>query len=939
MKNIESLLSEAMRVDALLDFSERYLAHLPHEVSGKPLRMKPETLGEHMELVLQSAEQICKMNGLFSVIERLIDKTASELGFSDLDQAIANIKEIFINTIVFHDFGKVNEHFQVDRMKNGDPFFKGRFPQLFSPKHGHSELGAYIFLVYHLEKYNQFNNSEEEENDNVKLSALTILFSNSILLHHSPNLLQPTERVSKSQFLKCWKQLKKYLKLYKDFPEADITIEYFENLKVIFEQFEQKSSEFALFALLRLNFSLLTAADYLATGRYTYGLTLEDEKDWGVLSEEQRHRIIWAAENEKIYNKEAYHLFRQGAYQFQNPQEQNENNLNLLRKEMSVMVLQELNTHKDKRLFYLEAPTGGGKTNLSMLAVTEMLRANPELNKVFYVFPFTTLITQTHKSIKETLRLEDKEIALLHSKVGFQTKSEVESGESEEEREDGLYGNRRLDFLQNLFALYPIMLVTHVRFFDILKSNGKEESYLMHRLANSIVVLDELQSYNPKHWDKMMYMLDQYGKYFNIRFILMSATLPRLDNIQAVRDAAKIDGTEIPEVVDLLPNPRQYFVNPNFKGRVRFNFELMRDKGEITEEELAKLVIEKSRERAYRTSSEGRVFTIVEFIFKKTATAFKEEIKKLEPFFDHIFVLSGTILESRRRQIIYFLKQNRKTRGMKVLLITTQVVEAGVDIDMDLGFKNISLIDSDEQLAGRVNRNVGKEDCEVYLFRLNKPDILYGKDLRYKITRELPVDFHQNILESKDFTVLYERVFTEIDKRNESPLFENFKDNYLGHLKKLNFPKIHREFQLIEQDSLSVFVPIQLPVKIENENGEMEDFFSKFELKFLEESRVFSQEDIYVDGAEVWALYRRIMESPDDDFIAKKIERKAIQGILAKFTFSIFNAEKTRNSLAEFSNPELGFENYFYLSEHQRVYDIESGLMESKFNDPENFIL
>lgn len=73
--------------------------------------------------------------------------------------------------------------------------------------------------------------------------------------------------------------------------------------------------------------------------------------------------------------------------------------------------------------------------------------------------------------------------------------------------------------------------------------------------------------------------------------------------------------------------------------------------------------------------------------------------KKMEPFFDEVFLLSGTILEPRRREIINELK-NPLSRKKNILLITTQVVEAGVDIDMDLGFKNISLIDSDEQLAG-----------------------------------------------------------------------------------------------------------------------------------------------------------------------------------------------------------------------------------------------
>ena len=79
------------------------------------------------------------------------------------------------------------------------------------------------------------------------------------------------------------------------------------------------------------------------------------------------------------------------------------------------------------------------------------------------------------------------------------------------------------------------------------------------------------------------------------------------------------------------------------------------------------------------------------------------------------------------------------------MLITTQVVEAGVDIDMDLGFKNISLIDSDEQLAGRVNRNACKVGCEVYLFRLDNASVLYGKDKRYQMVGNKFLSVNMNV--------------------------------------------------------------------------------------------------------------------------------------------------------------------------------------------------
>src|SRR5690606_27921607 len=129
--------------------------------------------------------------------------------------------------------------------------------------------------------------------------------------------------------------------------------------------------------------------------------------------------------------------------------------------------------------------------------------------------------------------------------------------------------------------------------------------------------------------------------------------------------------------------------------------------------EIAYKLLEESKIYAEKDFGEakpkGSVYTIIELIFKKTASEFYDLIRNND-FFDEIFVLSGTILPHRRKYIVNFLK-NKINRTKKILLITTQVVESGVDIDMDLGFKDRSLIDSDEQLAGRINRNVNKREC------------------------------------------------------------------------------------------------------------------------------------------------------------------------------------------------------------------------------------
>ncbi|MEQ1746968.1 MAG: CRISPR-associated helicase Cas3' [Saprospiraceae bacterium] len=933
MKPLSVLLGEAMRVEEnLLTNAEKYLAHIPKP--GDPTDKKEETLGEHMDLVLKHARNICALHGLDDTVERLVGQVVNLLKFDSPEQAADWVLAFFVNTIAFHDFGKVNEHFQTKRMQNDDALFRGDFPEIFTPCSGHSDLGGYIFSVYHLEKIRTEVHSAEDQK---KLSVLALLFCNTILLHHSPRLKQPQVRVAGSQFLKFRAQLGGYLQIYKGFPAVEVSEKYFLNIEGVLNMFGQKPTDFTLFALLRLNFSLLTASDYLATWHYGYGSGPENEKDWGVLSEAQQAALRQAARTSKDYNARAYEHFESGNYAFQHPIEASEDNLNTLRTEMAVEVLQQLAAHPAQRIFYLEAPTGGGKTNLSMLAVAELLRANPELNKVFYVFPFTTLITQTHKAIRETLQLGDDDIALLHSRAGFQTLKEADAKQNAEEKEDGTYGSRRRDFLQNLFVLYPFSLVTHIRFFDILKSKNKDDIYLMHRLANSVVVLDELQSYPPKQWDKMLYLLDQYSRFFNIRFILMSATLPRLDKIEAV---GRVSG-HLPEVVDLLPRPERYFQNPNFKGRVQFKFDLLENReADIALPELAEVVLTKSRQRA--AANDGRVFTIVEFIFKKSATEFWtviDGLEKQEAFFgENIFVLSGTILESRRREIIAFLKRNRKTPGLKVLVITTQVVEAGVDIDMDMGFKNVSLIDSDEQLAGRVNRNVSKHDCAVYLFKINEPYVLYGSDLRHEVTRNLPPAFHRDILETKNFGKLYERVFAEIEKLNKSEMIENFEQDYLGLVQKLDFPEVDDKFKIIDQPTLSVFVPVLLPVEIENEKGEPEPFFNGFELMFLEHAAIYKKGDPAVDGAQVWKLYREIvlnMEKPSD-YVSSKIKQKTLQGILSKFTFSLFESKKNWLGLRSYCDENDCFENYFYLTRHYDLYDLKAGLGESKLKEPDN---
>ena len=928
MPSLKTYFERTLRVDQLLQNAPHYLAHLPGVAFTNSTAC--ETLSEHADKVLEYAQTLCEVHRLDAVVDRLLLAATKPFHHQVLLQDC--IKEAFVGTIAFHDFGKINPHFQWEKMKN--IHFRGRHPELMQPKHAHSALGAYLYLSYFLEKFvevKQFSAGEREW-----LVAVLILFADCIIEHHSPRIRRPDKRLKKAIFDQAWEQWTLFLQPY-GFKDSQLlkALAAPDNLRYFYDSFTDEEN-FPLFALIRLNFSLLTGADNLATSDY---MKQGEMKDFGLIDVELRTRLLQNIRRTEGYNAAAFANADDPHWQPPDATERSNDNLNGLRAQMAVEAIRQIRqitrSNPDQRLFYLEAPTGGGKTNLSMLTAAEILRLCPGVNKIFYVFPFTTLITQTHRSVAKIFGLAEHEVGLLHSKAGFRKR------ENENEDHEATYGREWKNDLHLQFAQFPVCLLTHVRFFNLLKSQQKQAIYPMHRLADSIVIIDELQSYPPTEWDKTLYFIEQYSQYFNIRFILMSATLPRIDRL----NISQLNRTPF---VDLLPDPRRYFLNDNFRKRVRFRFDLLVNSANPTEkrtvdlDELAAFVVKHSRE--YAADHGGRVFAMIEFIFKRSASEFKMIIKGDESwssFFDYLLVLSGTILEPRRREIINFLKRNAD-RSIKVLLITTQVVEAGVDIDMDLGFKNISLIDSDEQLAGRINRNLKKETCDVFLFKTNEPGVLYRKDLRFQVTRDrISIDQHRKILEDKDFEQLYNEVLPKIDGINALQGIENFNSKYLPAVRQLDFQEIDLGFKLIDADNLSIFVPIELPIAVEGLiDGKTEALFDQTELDFLAKNEVHPNDLTHVSGYEVWGLYRNFLRAEREmDFFDKRIGKKILQGILAKFTFSIFRSTQIETRLLPFIDVEASLDSYLCMhADYHEIYDYETGLMEGKLDSAESRI-
>ena len=855
-------------VNTVITNAEKYYAHID---GTKSL----ETLVEHIDLVLEYARKI--------VIKQNIDKVIDKLCFSVIsgNKEVANyIKLLFAAAIAYHDLGKINPNFQVEKMGNNQ-FEKLRL----SIGSQHSVLSSFLYLHFFGQNIN--SNSSFSKESKILLFALIYLFCYPILKHHSSALGNETNFSSE-----LFKELFQFLQSSNvSLPEVASQKLLTESVRWIRQLDESKS--FALFALLKLNYSLLTASDYYATNEYMADIKVHD---FGLIDDELRVKIRQNFRTKKFYNRDLFLRFKEIQNKpFNELQEKSEANLNCLRQKLNAEVISTLRENPDNPWYYIEAPTGAGKTNLSLACIAELLQTDKSLNKVFYVFPFTTLITQTFAGIRETIGLDKNEMIQLHSKAGFHTKEEITDGE---------YGKEKRLHLDNLFVNYPFCVTSHIRFFDILKGNNKESNYLLHRLCNSIVVIDELQTYNPKHWDKILYFIENYARLFNMRFIIMSATLPKID---ALSETAK------GKFVNLTPNKRLYFTNKNFSGRVEFDFSLLdkdkpdKDAKEEYLEELS-LFLKKEADKYFKKHKHSRV--LIEFITKNTASRFFRMLTESNDFADFkVLLLSGDILESIRKEIISDIK---KEVYDKVILVSTQVVEAGVDIDMDIGFKDRSLLDSDEQLAGRINRNASKEGSKVFLFNCDNAKTIYGKDQRYKHQqkdKELYFGFKE-ILLNKTFDKLYAKVF-EDTKRDDWTDAGKLK-SYLENFKQFNFQHIHSEFQLIENnDSRSIFIPVDIHIP---------DEYSKKEFHNI---HILTDSEEKISGEKLFDTYISIIKNKDTDFIKRQIELKKITGLMSYFTLSVY--PNVLNEILDKCDAEKSQFGYEYLSFWQKCYDVNSG--------------
>ena len=313
-------------------------------------------------------------------------------------------------------------------------------------------------------------------------------------------------------------------------------------------------------------------------------------------------------------------------------------------------------------LFSLTVPTGGGKT-LSSLAFALKHAIKYGLRRVIYVIPYTSIIEQNADVFRQILGQE----AVLEHHSNFEPLEENHRSRLASENWDA-----------------PLIVTTNVQFFESLFGSRSSQCRKLHNIARSVIILDEAQMLPVPLLKPSLEALKELSLSYKATIVLCTATQPALSESDEFKDGLK-------GVREIIPDPIELY--KTFK-KVDMSF-----LGTLTDEELGKQLI------GYE-----QVLCIVNT--RRHARQIYEQIRENEGSFH----LSALMCPAHRTETI---RKIRKTLEDKKLcrVVSTQLIEAGVDIDFPVVFRSLSGIDSIAQAAGRCNRE-GKllQNGQVYVF-------------------------------------------------------------------------------------------------------------------------------------------------------------------------------------------------------------------------------
>jgi len=410
------------------------------------------------------------------------------------------------------------------------------------------------------------------------------------------------------------------------------------------------------------------------------------------------------------------------------------------------------------QIFSLTVPTGGGKTLSSMGFALEHLKQHNQ-ERIFYVIPYTSIIEQNAATFRKIFGSRN----VLEHHSNFDPKALTDDD---------------VDSVEQYLKLsaenwdMPIVVTTNVQFFESLFSNKRSRCRKIHNLARSVIILDEAQMLPTDYLKPCLQALSELVRNYGSTVVICTATQPKLSGL--------LDESVRP--VEIIRSPADLY--EAFR-RVRVN-----DLGSLNDEELST-----------RLQGHHQVLCIVNT--RAHAQHLYDALSKQ----GGCYHLSARMCPAHRREQLQEIKRLLKT-GAECRVVSTQLIEAGVDIDFPIVYRAIAGLDSVAQAAGRCNREGKAERGEVYVFRSTER---YGQATSWqKLTAEvgrMVMDTYDDPLSLPAVESYFQKLYSYkgddgLDLKGILSLFEKKPQKC-----KFPFEDVGWAFSIIEQGTKDLIVP------------------------------------------------------------------------------------------------------------------------------------
>lgn len=709
---------------------------------------------------------------LYSHPDKLLKEHLSNVGCSSRETL--SLKEIDLNDLelkkdvladlsyligVCHDLGKATEYFQ-NYIKETDE--KKRMQMKSRPETKHGLLSA-IFTYFVLREY-----LKDQQALNEPLCDILSVIGYLIVKRHHGNLKDARSEVldlrEDEDLVVLGRQiqsidLNEVKKVYRDLFKLDLSY-FFSHYQDIVKDILQKKKRIRhLKEEKNIQYSLIT--------QLLYSVLLNSDKvdASGIRMDRNRGEI-----SSDLVD----------AYKVIEGYNEPEGKINIIRNSIYDDVISTVGgLNLEQKIYSLNVPTGTGKTLTSLsfaLKLRDKLKTEKGFTpKIIYSLPFMSIIDQNFDVFEDVFeKVSGKppttDILLKHhhlADIFFETKdNEFETTES-------------LFLIEGWNS--EIIVTTFVQFFHTLISNKNRALRKYHNIVNSIVILDEVQSIPHEYWLLFKELISVFSKCFNTYFIFVTATQPLIFEPET-------------EITELVKDKTKYF---NEFDRIELIPVL-----EITPFDEFKEIVRKETEK-----NKEKDFLIVLNTINSSKELY-EHLKSFETEKTSYYYLSTNIIPKERLSRIGNIKTNK---GRKVI-VSTQLIEAGVDIDVDIVYRDFSTLDSINQVAGRCNRNYRNDEMGlVKVFVLMDTN---SKKYYQYIYGDKPILIDKTYQVLKSFSKINEPLFLEITNeyymKVKDAMSNDESEKMVSYLFDLKFESLQKNFRLIKQDYEKVDVFIEL---------------------------------------------------------------------------------------------------------------------------------